>query len=167
MELAYMVLYLAWIVGVLAVLFGFPVWLVLAFVAYRTSQRSRRAAVAVAGGEGARVPSVTPFGRPAMVVAVVYAGISAAAALAFAMNTGIPMSGKLSIALRGISNALFAYAPGLLAVLATLSVISIVDMYRRLRVAGVETAVAYGVTITIAAVLLVLTVTGVLHGETR
>jgi hypothetical protein len=165
MELLYMGLWFAGLIGVVAMVYGLPAWLVLAFLAYRASARSRRAAVAAAGDGTVREPDVTPYGRPAMVVAIVSAVLSASAALASAMNTGIPMSGKLSIALRGISNTLIALGPGLLAVLATLSIISIVDMHKRLRVAGVGTVVAYWITIATATALLVLTATGVLHGE--
>lgn len=156
-----MVVWGVWLAGFALMFLGLPVWLVLGAIQYVAGRRGRRAAAAAGGYPEASAPAVTVYARPAKIIAFVTAGVLGVAAAPYALDGGSRLSGPVRV----VSDLLFVSAPTLLTALVVISILSIADTRSGRRVAGADTAIAYAVTAGAAAVVLVMVLTGVLHGE--
>jgi hypothetical protein len=148
--------YLFWLgfVAILAwLMFGLPIWIVLGCMSIYENRRSRLWPQGDAD-EDDGVPQVCSFARPAKVVAFSVIGVIC---LWFALSTGPwswfagqPIMGTLFVVMALLEAAL----PLLLLALVVCFVAVLVQMRRRHRVAGKDTAVAYGVIVTLHATTL-------------
>lgn len=152
----------AWCMSVLSVvfgLFGALIWLVLGFVMYRASSRSRSLAKST-DGSAASGPEVTRYARPALISTLIVFGTQACALLMVALNWATRAVGPVATILEATSGSLLVSLPAMLVALAMLVVAAIDDMRRHRRVAGRDSATALAVAFGMHAALTVWLMAG-------
>jgi hypothetical protein len=131
--------------------FGLPVWLVLGTACWFANRRSRLWLPAPGASEGVCAPEVTPVALAAKVVA--FSIIVAICSYALLM---VPWAwftdGPAYRALFLVIGVLAFSVPMLLTVLMVLFAVLIVDLLRKHRLAGRDTAIAYGTVIALQVV---------------
>jgi hypothetical protein len=153
-EYAYFVLWLAFVGMLVWLVFGLPLWIVLGCLSLYENRRSRMSGALATGGDDTGVLRVSRFARPSMVLALsiigvicLWAGLSIGPWGWFA---GEPIMGLLFVVMVVLEVAL----PVLLLLLAASFTVTLGEMRAKHRMAGRDTAVAYGVIITLQAVAL-------------
>lgn len=149
-ESAYYVTWLAFLAILVWLVFGLPLWIALGCMSIYEDRRSRLRAQA-AGDEGADAPAAVGSGRIAKALSLSVIGVIvlwlALSAGPWEWFAGKPVMGALFVALAALAAAL----PLLLVLLAICFVAVLGEMRAKRRVAGRDTAVAYGVIVTLHA----------------
>jgi hypothetical protein len=152
-EGAYFVVWLAFVAILIWLVFGLPVWIVLGCVSLHENRRSRMWPLRDADGRDCAA-QVSSFARPAKVLAFSVIGVIclwfALSAGPWSWFAGQPIMGALFLVMALLEAAL----PVLLLLLVACFVAVLVQMRVKHRVAGRDTAVAYGVIVTLHAATL-------------
>lgn len=151
---------LMFLLNMVWIVVGVPMWMILAAITLLGSRRSRAHASRASLGAAPSTPETSRLGRPAMVISVAVVAAVVLFAAVFAATVRSSDQGATSMASLAMSLAALLMVDVLSAALFAVSVALMRDVLTERRVAGRDAAVAYVVTLATYAVGVGVTLSG-------